>query len=226
MSDASRVTPHRRVAGPREELANALTHGAGFVASLIGLPILVLAAANRGEREAVIGASVFGAALVALYAASTLYHAVSHPTLKQRFRLLDHSAIYLLIAGTYTPFTLGVLRGRWGWTLFGIVWTMAALGILFKVLFGSGAWSKLSTAMYVAMGWMAILVIKPLIAALDSAGLLLLVAGGLLYTGGVVFYIDRKRTWTHPVWHLFVLGGSICHYFAVLFYAFPVVPGR
>jgi hemolysin III len=220
------MTRSSRVAGPREELANALTHGAGFVASLIGLPILVLAAADRGERAALIGASVFGAALVALYAASTLYHAVSQPVLKQRLRLLDHSAIYLLIAGTYTPFTLGVLRGRWGWTLFGIVWTMAALGILFKVLFGSGAWSRLSTAMYVAMGWLVIVVIKPLVAAVDAAGLVLLVAGGLLYTGGVVFYVDRKRSWTHPVWHLFVLGGSLCHYFAVLYYAFPAAPGR
>ncbi len=164
---------------------------------------------------------IFGAALVALYAASTLYHAVSHPTLKQRLRVLDHACIYLLIAGTYTPFTLGVLRGRWGWTLFGIVWTLAALGVLFKVLFGSGAMAKLSTAVYVAMGWVVIIAIKPLVAAMDSAGLMLLVAGGLLYTGGVVFYVDKRRTWSHPVWHLFVMGGSVCHYFAVLFYAFP-----
>ena len=212
----------RRTAGPREELANALTHGAGFVASLIGLPILVLSAANRGERAAIVGASVFGAALVALYAASTLYHANSHPTLKQKMRVLDHAAIYLLIAGTYTPFTLGVLRGRWGWTLFGIVWTLAALGVLFKVLFGSGAMAKLSTAVYVAMGWVAIIAAKPLIASMDKAGLALLVGGGLFYTGGVVFYVDKRRAWTHPVWHLFVLGGSICHYFAVLFYSAPV----
>ncbi len=210
-----------RVAGPREELANAITHGAGFVASLIGLPFLVLSAANRGERAALVGASVFGAALVALYAASTLYHAVSHPTLKQKMRVFDHAAIYLLIAGTYTPFTLGVLRGRWGWALFGIVWTLAALGVLFKVLFGSGAMSKLSTIVYVAMGWVAIFAAKPLIANMESAGLMLLVGGGLFYTGGVVFYVDKRRSWTHPVWHLFVLGGSICHYFAVLFYSAP-----
>ncbi len=210
-----------RVAGPREELANAITHGAGFVASLIGLPFLVLSAANRGERAALVGASVFGAALVALYAASTLYHAVSHPTLKQKMRVLDHAAIYLLIAGTYTPFTLGVLRGRWGWALFGIVWTLAALGVLFKVLFGSGAMAKLSTIVYVAMGWVAIFAAKPLIANMESAGLMLLVGGGLFYTGGVVFYVDKRRSWTHPVWHLFVLGGSICHYFAVLFYSAP-----
>ncbi len=210
-----------RVASPREELANAISHGAGFVASLIGLPFLVLSAATRGERAALVGASVFGAALVALYAASTLYHAVSHPTLKQKMRVLDHAAIYLLIAGTYTPFTLGVLRGRWGWTLFGIVWTLAALGVLFKVVFGSGAMSKLSTIVYVAMGWVAIIAAKPLMANMESAGLMLLVGGGLFYTGGVVFYVDKRRSWTHPVWHLFVLGGSLCHYFAVLFYSAP-----
>ena len=204
-----------------EELANAITHGLGLVLSLIGMPILVLTAMNHGERAAVIGASVFGATLIALYAASTFYHAVPHPHLKQRLRVIDHAAIYLLIAGTYTPFTLGVLRGTWGWTLFGIVWTMAALGVLFKVVFGSGRYSKLSTAMYVAMGWVLIIAIKPLVQSMDSAGLALLVSGGLLYTGGVVFYIDKRRAWTHPVWHLFVLGGSACHYFAVLWYSWP-----
>ena len=210
-----------RVAGLREELANAVTHGVGLVLSLIGMPILILAAVNRGERAMVIGASVFGATLVALYAASTLYHAIPHPSLKQKLRVVDHAAIYLLIAGTYTPFTLGVLRGTWGWTLFGIVWTLAALGVLFKVVFGSGAMAKLSTAIYVAMGWVIIIAIKPLMTSMDQAGLMLLVAGGLCYTGGVIFYIDQRRAWTHPVWHLFVMGGSICHYFAVLWYAAP-----
>ena len=205
-----------------EELANAITHGVGFVASLIGVPILVLSAMANGERAAVIGASVFGATLVALYAASMLYHAVPHPRLKQRFRVMDHAAIYLLIAGTYTPFTLGVLRGAWGWTLFGFVWTLAAIGVLFKVVFGSGRYSKLSTSVYVAMGWVIITAIKPLFLSMDRVGLVLLIAGGLLYTGGVVFYIDKRgRRWTHPVWHLFVLGGSACHYFAVLWYSWP-----
>jgi hemolysin III len=202
-------------------LANAVTHGVGLVLSLIGMPILILAALDRGERATVIGASVFGATLIALYAASTLYHAIPHPTLKQKLRVVDHAAIYLLIAGTYTPFTLGVLRGTWGWTLFGIVWTLAALGVLFKVVFGSGAMAKVSTAIYVAMGWVIILAIKPLMASMEHAGLMLLVAGGLCYTGGVIFYVDRRRTWTHPVWHLCVMGGSICHYFAVLWYAAP-----
>lgn len=216
-------SPHSpRAVSVREELANALTHGVGFVASLVGVPILVLSALSRGELLAVIGASVFGATLIALYAASTLYHAVPHQTLKQRLRVADHAAIYLLIAGTYTPFTLGVLRGAWGWTLFGFVWTLAALGVFFKVVLGSGRFPKASTAIYLAMGWVIILAIKPMIANMDSAGLWLLIAGGLCYTGGVVFYIDKRRAWTHPVWHLFVLGGSVCHYFAVLGYAWPV----
>ncbi len=210
-----------RVVSLREELANAVTHGVGLVLSLIGMPILILAALDRGERAMVIGASVFGATLIALYAASTLYHAIPHPKLKQRLRVVDHAAIYLLIAGTYTPFTLGVLRGTWGWTLFGIVWTLAALGVLFKIVFGSGAMATLSTAIYVAMGWVIIIAIKPLMATMESTGLMLLIAGGLCYTGGVVFYVDRRRAWTHPVWHLFVMGGSMCHYFAVLWYAAP-----
>ena len=208
-----------RIATAREELANALTHGVGFLASLVGFPILVLAAMERGERLMVIGASVFGSSLIALYAASTLYHAIPHPTLKQRLRVLDHAAIYCLIAGTYTPFTLGVLRGTWGWTLFGVVWTLAALGVLFKVRFGP-RWQRASTAMYIAMGWVIIIALKPLTQALPTAGLLLLAGGGLLYTGGCVFYLAHK-SWSHPVWHLFVMGGSACHYFAVLWYSSP-----
>lgn len=211
-----------RVATGAEEIANAATHGVGLIASIVGLPFLVLAAMHSGERAAVIGSSVFGATLVALYAASTFYHAVPHPELKRKLRVVDHAAIYLLIAGTYTPFTLGVLRGAWGWTLFGIVWTLAALGVTFKVIFGGGKFARLSTAVYIAMGWVVVIAIKPLVQSLDHAGLTLLVAGGLLYTGGVVFYVDKRRRWTHPVWHLFVLGGSVCHYFAVLWYAAPI----
>ncbi len=211
-----------RIASAAEELANALTHGVGLLASLVGLPILVLSALNRGEVAAVVGMSVFGATLIALYAASTFYHAVPHPELKQKLRLADHMAIYLLIAGTYTPFTLGVLRGTWGWTMFGVVWTLAAIGVLFKMWFGSGRFHRLSTAIYVAMGWVIVLAIKPLVQSMEHAGLLLLMAGGLFYTVGVVFYMDKRRAWTHPTWHLFVLGGSVCHYFAVLYYAWPM----
>ncbi len=210
-----------RVASVREEIANAATHGLGLLASLVGLPVLVLTAAARGERMAIIGASVFGATLIALYAASTLYHAVPHPTLKQKLRVVDHAAIYLLIAGTYTPFTLGVLRGAWGWTLFGIVWTLAACGVLFKLRFGP-RWQRASTAMYIGMGWVAIIAVKPMLQMVPTAGLVLLATGGLLYTGGCVFYLARK-SWSHPVWHLFVMGGSACHYFAVLWYSAPAM---
>ena len=209
-----------RVATQREEIANAVTHGLGLLASLVGLPILVLAAAARGERMAIIGASVFGATLIALYAASTLYHAIPHPTLKQKLRVVDHAAIYCLIAGTYTPFTLGVLHGTWGWSLFGIVWTLAAIGVLFKLKFGP-RFQRASTAMYIAMGWVIIIALKPLLQSVPTAGLALLAAGGLLYTGGCAFYLARK-SWSHPVWHLFVMGGSACHYFAVLWYSSPL----
>lgn len=206
--------------GPRslgEEIANAVTHGAGLLASLIALPLLVLAAAGRQDALYVAGCSVFGATLVALYATSTLYHAIPYPRAKQVLRVLDHSAIYLLIAGTYTPFTLGVLRGAWGWSLLGIVWTLAGLGILFKTLVGF-RFPRVSTLLYVLMGWMAIVAIRPLAAALPAAGLAWLVAGGLLYTGGVAFYVWRAR-YSHTVWHLCVLGGSACHFMAVLGYA-------
>lgn len=209
-----------RIATQREEIANAVTHGLGLLGSLVGLPILVLAAAARGERMAIIGASVFGATLIALYAASTLYHAIPHPTLKQKLRVVDHAAIYCLIAGTYTPFTLGVLHGTWGWSLFGIVWTLAAIGVLFKLKFGP-RFQRASTAMYIAMGWVIIIALKPLLQSVPTAGLTLLAAGGLFYTGGCVFYLARK-SWSHPVWHLFVMGGSACHYFAVLWYSSPV----
>ncbi len=210
-----------RVATIAEEIANATTHGIGFVAALIGMPFLLMSAMRSGDRATVIGMAVFGATLIALYGASTFYHAIPNPTIKQRLRTIDHAAIYLLIAGTYTPFTLGVLRGTWGWTLFGIVWTLAALGVTFKLFFGGGAFHKASTVVYVLMGWVIVIAIKPLIANMEHAGLMLLAAGGLCYTGGVVFYIDKRRAWTHPVWHLCVLGGSVCHYFAVLWYSSP-----
>ena len=213
-----RMNTHR-VVSVAEEIANALTHGVGLVAAVVGLPVLILTALQSGESATVIGVSVFGATLIALYAASTFYHAVPHPELKQKLRVVDHAAIYLLIAGTYTPFTLGVLRGTWGWTLFGFVWTLAVLGVLFKVWFGSGRFHRISTAIYVLMGWLIVIAIKPLVHNMEHAGLALLAAGGLLYTGGVVFYIDKRRSWTHPVWHLCVLGGSVCHYFAVLWYS-------
>lgn len=196
----------------REELANTLTHGLGAVASLAGTAVLIVLAALSGSPRAVVASAVFGAALVLLYAASTLYHAARHPAWKARLRVLDHSAIYLLIAGTYTPFTLLGLRGGWGWSLFGVAWGLAAAGVLFKLFF-TGRFDGLSTAVYVAMGWMVVVAIVPLVQRLPTDVLAWLVAGGLAYTAGTLFYRSSRR-YAHAVWHLFVLAGSTCHYAA------------
>jgi len=191
------------------------------VACLIGAPALIVMAAARGDAWQVLGASVFAATLLALYATSTLYHAVPPSRTKRLLRLLDHVAIYLLIAGSYSPFTLGVLRGVWGWTLFGVIWTLAALGILFKVALGI-RYPKLSTLGYVAMGWVAIVALRPLMLRMPEAGLGLIFAGGFFYTLGVLFYAGSRRIrFAHAAWHLCVLAGSACHYFAALWYAGP-----
>jgi hemolysin III len=203
-----------------EELANAVTHGVGLLGCLAGVPVLLLAALARGDSWQVIGCSVFAATLLALYSASTLYHALPPSRAKQTLQVIDHAAIYLLIAGTYTPFTIGVLRGAWGWTLFGIVWSLAACGVLFKSLFGM-RFPRVSTAFYLAMGWLAIIAVRPLTAELPGAGLGLLLAGGLLYTIGVGFFVWERPRYSHTVWHLFVLAGSTCHFLAVLWYAVP-----
>ena len=212
---------HERTLSLGEEIANSLTHGAGLLASLVGLPVLVVAAAGRGDAAHVVGCSVFAASLVTLYAASTIYHAVPPSRAKQLLRVVDHAAIYLLIAGTYTPFTLGVLRGAWGWTLFGVVWSLAGLGIIFKVLLGT-RYPRASTIFYLAMGWLGVVAVQPMMAQVPAAGLLWLLAGGLLYTGGVAFYAWEHRRHSHTIWHLCVLGGSVCHFLAVLWYAVPV----
>lgn len=194
----------------RAELANTLTHGAGVIAGAVALSILVVLAARSGDARNVVGAAVFGTTLILLYLASTLYHAARHPRLRARFKVLDHSAIYLLIAGTYTPFTIGVLRGAWGWSLFGVVWGLAVLGVTFKLFF-TGRFRLLSTLIYLAMGWMGVIAAGPLMRALPSAALFWLVAGGIAYTAGTPFYqLDRFR-YSHAVWHAFVLAGSVCH---------------
>jgi hemolysin III len=201
-----------------EETANALTHGVGLVASLLALPVLVAAAASRHDAWQVTGVVVFGATLVALYAASTLYHAVSDPQAKRRLRLVDHCAIYLLIAGTYTPFTLGALRGAWGWTLLGVIWALACSGVAFKTI-GGFRFPRLSGAAYLAMGWTCLVAIGPILTRVPPAGVAWLVAGGLLYSLGMVFYAATRLRYAHAVWHLFVLAGSGCHFLAVLWYA-------
>jgi len=203
---------------PGEELANILSHGVGFLLALAATPILIIGAVNRGGVADVVGSSVFGGTLVLLYLSSTWYHAVPEGPLKQRLHRLDHAAIYLLIAGTYTPLTLGVLGGAWGWTLFGIVWGAAAVGVYYKLISGIRH-PRLSTALYLIMGWSVVIVIRPLVLSMPPPGLGWLVAGGLFYTLGVVFYKARHLPYHHFIWHLFVLGGSTCHFFAVLWYA-------
>jgi hemolysin III len=201
-----------------EEIANAVSHGLGFVAALVAAPFLVAEARRHGGTALVVGFSVFAATAALLYLASTLYHALPRNRAKGVFQVLDHSAIFLLIAGTYTPFTLGVMRGAWGWTLLGLVWSIAVAGLVLTAV-GGTRFPKTSLALYLAMGWLVVIAIKPLLERLPLAGLLWLVAGGLAYTAGVVFYTAKRRRYTHFVWHLFVLAGTVCHFFAVIGYA-------
>jgi len=201
-----------------EELANSLSHGVGFLCAVAATPILVVGAVERGGAADIVGSSVFGATMMLLYLTSALYHAARDSRLKARLRRVDHAAIYLLIAGTYTPFTLGVLGGPWGWTLFGIVWGAAAVGVAIKLMVGISR-PRLSTFLYLIMGWTVVIAIRPLVLNVPPEGLQWLVAGGLLYSGGVVFYVWRRLPYNHFIWHLFVLGGSTCHFFSVLWYA-------
>jgi hemolysin III len=216
MSDTVSTTNREPSLG--EEIANSVSHGVGFFLALVATPFLVVAAARRGDSAAIVGASVFAATTAVLYLASTLYHALPKNKAKQIFRIIDHSAIFLLIAGTYTPFTLGVLRGTWGWTLFGLVWSLAILGIVLKSVGGIG-YPRLSTALYVGRGWLALIAIRPLWVHVPVEGWLWLIAGGLAYTSGIAFYAAERVRYGHFVWHVFVLMGTVCHFFAVLWYA-------
>jgi hemolysin III len=200
-----------------EEIANSLSHGVGFLAILAVTPFLVLGAIPHGAAS-IVGVSIFAATMAVLYLASTLYHAFPASRAKRVFRVIDHGAIFLLIAGTYTPFTLGILRGAWGWALFGTVWGLAVAGVLFKVV-GGLRYPMTSTAIYVAMGWLVIVAIQPLWERMPLAGLMWLVAGGVAYTGGVAFYAMKRVRYSHLLWHLSVLTGTACHFFAVIGFA-------
>ncbi len=200
-----------------EEIANAASHGVGLLVALAATPVLIVSAAGRGALS-MAGVSVFAATVVLLYLASTLYHALPPNRAKRVFRIVDHGAIYLLIAGTYTPFTFGILRGPWGWTLFGIVWTVAIAGVILKAV-GGFRYPRFSTVLYIALGWIVIVAIRPLWALMPVSGWVWLVAGGLAYTGGVAFYAAERLRYAHLVWHLFVLAGTACHYCAVLWYS-------
>ncbi len=202
-----------------EEIANSITHGVGALLSVAGLVVLLIAAIMRGTALHIASSATFGASLVLLYTSSTLYHALAENRAKRVFHVLDHASIYILIAGTYTPFTLVTLHGPWGWTLFAAVWSLAVLGTVFKC-FGAARLPFLSTAVYILMGWSVVFALRPLLAALPWAGFLWLLAGGLFYTAGVAFYALRGR-YAHSIWHLFVLAGSICHFVAVYRYVIP-----
>ncbi len=199
-----------------EEIANAVSHGVGFLAAVAVTPILIVTALPHGAA-AVVGVSVFGATMMILYLASTLYHAFPHSRTKRVFNIFDHGAIFLLIAGTYTPFCLSVLGGAWGWSLFGVVWGLAVLGVVAKSIGGARS-GKLSTGLYLAMGWLAVVAAKPLWLNLSSQGLFWLVAGGVMYSAGVLFFMnDHRIRYSHFIWHLFVLAGTACHVVAVLY---------
>ena len=202
-----------------EEIANSISHGLGLVAALVGTPFLIVQAARHGNAGFIAGTSIFSATAAILYLASTLYHALPAGKAKRVFRIIEHSAIYLLIAGTYTPFTLGVLSGAWGWTLLGVTWFLAAAGVALKA-FSRASHPILSTVLYLLMGWVVVIAVDPLLARMPTAGLLWLIAGGLSYTAGVVFFAtDSRLQYGHLVWHLFVMAGTACHYFAIIWYA-------
>jgi len=204
-----------------EEIANSATHGIGALLSLFALPFLIVVAATGGDAWQVAGAAIFGVTLFMLYACSTLYHAVPAARWKALLRRCDHAAIYLLIAGTYTPFLVGPLRGAWGWSMLIVVWTLAAAGVLFKAVYGVRR-PRLSTALYLAMGWLIVVAAVPLAHSVPAAGIAWLFAGGMFYTGGVVFYVlDQRVRFAHAVWHLFVLAGSTVHFWAVYAYTLP-----
>jgi len=209
----------KRLQSQAEEIANSISHGLGLVAALIGTPFLIMHAIRQGDTGFLVGTSIFSGSIILLYLASTLYHALPMGKAKQVFRIIEHSAIFILIAGTYTPFTLGVLRGAWGWTLFGIVWGLALAGVALKV-FNKTSHPVFSTVLYLLMGWIILIAVDPLFDRVPTVGLLLLSAGGISYTAGVFFFTtDSRLQYGHLIWHLFVIAGTVCHYFAVLWYA-------
>ena len=202
-----------------EEIANSSSHAIGLLAALIGTPVLIVHAVRRGDSAFIVGVSIFATTIYLLYLASTLYHAIPAGKGKRVFRVLDHSSIFLLIAGTYAPFSLRVLRGVWGWTLLGLVWSLAVAGVVFKAV-GKASHPILSTGLYLLMGWLVVIAVDPMVTKVPLSGLLWLLAGGLFYTAGVAFYAtDSRLQYGHLVWHLFVMAGTACHFFAVLWYA-------
>lgn len=203
-----------------EEFVNVLSHGVGLLLSIAALTLMVVFASLDGNAWHIVGAAIFGASLVVLYLASTLFHGVRKPDVRKWLNVLDHAAIYILIAGTYTPFLLVTLNGAWGWSLFGVIWGLAIAGVVFKIFF-TGRFNAVSTIVYVLMGWLIVIAIVPLFENLPTAGLIWLVAGGISYSVGAVFFMFDRLPFNHAIFHFFVLGGSVCHFFAVFLYVIP-----
>ena len=214
------MKPEPRPYSTGEEIAHSVTHGIGFLFALAATAVMVTVAAWRGDAWHVTSCAIYGATLTLLFAASTLYHALTSPRAKRVLKIMDHSAIYLLIAGTYTPFLLVSLRGPWGWSLFGVIWGLAVAGVGFKIFF-AGRFKLLSTLIYIGMGWIVVIAIHPLWHALSLAGLFWLALGGVFYTGGTVFYLIRRIPYHHAIWHGFVMAGSVCHFVGVIFHVIP-----
>jgi hemolysin III len=208
------ATSAERTQSLGEEIANSVSHGVGLVAAVAATPVLIINAAHRGGPADVVGAGIFVTTVILLYSASMLYHAFPPSRAKRVFRILDHSAIFFLIAGTYTPFLLGALYGAWGWSLLGIIWSLALLGVVLKTVSGV-RYAKLSLGLYLAMGWIIVIAAKPLSLAMPVEGLLWLLSGGIAYTAGVALYAAKRLPYGHFVWHLFVLAGTTCHFVAV-----------
>lgn len=219
--DARTLNPYDDQDRPQtlgEEIANAISHGVGLVGAIVAAPFLIYTAVQKGEAITIVGASIFCATVILLYLSSTIYHCLPRNGAKRLFQIFDHMAIFLLIAGTYTPFTFGVLRGTLGWTLFGLIWGTAVFGIVTKLV-PRLRHSKLSLVLYLGMGWMVVLVIRPLWEHLPLSGFLWLIAGGLAYTAGVIFYAADEMRYGHFIWHLFTIAGTACHFIAIMLYA-------
>lgn len=204
-----------------EEIFNSITHGTGVLLSIAGLVLLVTFASMQGDAWKIVSFSIYGFSLILLYMISTMYHLIRSNRLKKVFQILDHSSIYLLIAGTYTPLLLVGLKGTLGWTLFGIIWGLAVTGIILKFYFINRS-ELLTSVVYILMGWIIIFALKPLIISISFSGFIWLLAGGISYTAGVLFFLWDSLQFQHPIWHLFVMGGSICHFFSIYYHVLPV----
>ena len=212
--------PHKSSYSVTEEIAHTISHGLGMLLSIAGLAIMLGFSSANGDIWHVISSSIYGTTLILLFASSTLYHGTRNPKLKPVYQKLDHAAIYLLIAGTYTPFLLVNLRGPWGWSLLGFIWTVALFGVLFEFIKWK-PFKRLSLALYLGMGWVALIAVDPMLKLVDTGGLVLLLIGGLTYSLGVIFYVWHRLSFNHAIWHLFVLAGSAFHFFAIFYYVIP-----